>query len=633
MRPFFPWLACSLLLASIGTVWADDTTIEPSPSDQVFGLTKVWKIHVHLTADNWKAMQPTRGGMPGFGGPPGASGQPGPGPGAFRPGSFGYEYDYVKGDVELDGETLANVGLRFKGNGTYMMSAASRKRPLKIDFNRYVEDQRFHGLQQLNLHNNVMDPSHLRQALSYPVFQAAGVPAPRTAYAEVSLTIDGECDHELLGLYTIVEEVDKAFLRRHFQTTKGLLLKPEGTQGLEYKGEDWDAYEWYKPKTSIKKSDARRFIQALRLIHQADDDRFRREIGSYLDLDEFAGFLAANSLLANMDSFLTHVHNYYLYLSPTSNKLMLLPWDMDLSMGTFFMAGSNEQLQELSISHPHVGNNKLLDRLLTWDEFDRRYRNQLRQLTESCFGENGSTRTSLPVLQAAIKDYVAADAKAAARRPGPRSPGGGPGAMFANPPSLDVFMTKRRESILAQLEGKSKGRPPGMGFGPGGPRPGGPGGPGFGPGNILAGLIMKLGDADQDQKLTSSEFASAGNKWFKDWDKDQSKSLSNDKIVTGLNEALPPPPNAPQAARPPAGFGPGNFLGPILARSTDTNKDGTISKEEWDDTFKAWFAEWDKNSDELLDNGEIASGFNKLFGPPPGFGNPPAGPPNREPAR
>lgn len=176
-----------------------------SESDSVFGLTKIWNIHVRVSKENWAAMQPKSGGFPGFG-PPGAPPQQGPPPGGFgpppnhRPGSFGFEFDYVKADVEFDGQTFKDVGLRFKGNGTYMMSSFSRKRPMKIDFNRFVDDQTFFGLQQLNLHNNVMDPTHLRTVVSYPVFQKAGVPSPRTAYAEVRLSIEGEADSELIGL-------------------------------------------------------------------------------------------------------------------------------------------------------------------------------------------------------------------------------------------------------------------------------------------------------------------------------------------------------------------------------------------------------------------------------------------------
>lgn len=667
-------------------------------SDRVFGLTRVWKIHLRVSAENWKAMHPTQGGMPGFGrppvgGPPGAAtpqaprpvpeGTPEPGkstsemppetstpdpsrrpaapaipsrgeirtpgpagPGrAFRPGSFGYEFEYVKATVELDGEQFADVGLRFKGNGTYMLAAASRKRPFKLDFNRYLDDQRFHGLQQLNLHNNVMDPTGVRQALSYPVFAEAGVPSPRTAFAEVTLTIDGECDRERLGLYTVVEEIDKAFLKRHFQSSKGMLLKPEGTQGLEYKGEDWADYEWYESKSKPKKSETRRLIDALRLIHKADDERFREEIGSYLDVDEFARFLAANTLLANMDSFLTHVHNYYLYLPPETNKFVILPWDMDLSMGTFFLAGSAEQLQDLSISHPHMGDNKLLDRLLAWDEFNRSYRDHLRRLTETCFGDNGLTTKSLPQVRAAIKDLIAEDARQAAATPPPRGPGTfgpGPGGMFGAGPPLETFLIKRRESILAQLAGTSKGRTPAMGFGPGfgpagGPRPGGPGGGfgggAFGPGNFHGEQILRIADTDKNQKLSRQEFLDLASQWRDAWDKDKNKQLDSEEIRAGLNESLGPPPNAAGGFKPPPGFGPGIFLGQPLLKLADADMNGSVSKDEWTRLFETWFDHWDTTGDKSVDAAELIAGLNKTFAPPPGFGPPGLQPQGASPNR
>jgi spore coat protein CotH len=624
---------------------------KPDASDGVFGLTRVWKIHVHVSAENWKAMQPKGGGFPmGFGPPPPGNpaapnnagdgkpkavpppnvAPPANGPGAFRPSSFGYDFEYVKADVELDGQKLNDIGLRFKGNGTYMMSAASRKRPMKIDFNRFVDGQKFHGMQQLNLHNNVMDPTHVRQALSYPVFQTAGVPSPRTAFAEVSLTSDGECDHEPLGLYTLVEEIDKAFLRRHFQTDKGMLLKPEGTQGLEYKGEDWAAYEWFEPKSKPKKGEAQRLIDLTRLIHKADDEQFRREIGSLLDTNQFASFLAANTLLSNMDSFLTQVHNYYLYLPPKSDKFVFLPWDLDLSMGAFFMAGSAEQLQDLSISHPHVGENKLIERLIAWDDFNKTYRKHLQRLTEDCFGKNGQTTKSLPVVQAALKELVAQETKRVAEaqaKQGPRGFGPGPGgpSMFGGQPPLETFLVKRRESITAQLAGTSKGKTPGMSFGPPsgggpggfGPPGGGPGGGGFGPGNFHAPQILATADADKDQKLSRKEFLALSTKWLREWDKDKNGSLNEEELQSGLNDALGPPPNAPPGGfKPPAGFGPGTFLGPPLLKVADVDKDQKVSTEEWAAQFTGWFKQWDKDSNDRIDNPELTSGLNAAFAPP-----------------
>lgn len=595
-------------------------------SDSVFGLTRVWKIHLEVSSAQWKAMQPQGGGLP-FG-PPGSAPRPAPsgelprgpqpGPGAapgpgFRPGSFGYEFDYVPADVEWNGERIAKVGLRFKGNGTYMVSAQQRKRPFKIDFNRYVDDQRFHGLQQVNLHNNVMDPTHLRQALSYAVFQAAGIPTPRTAFAEVTLTIPGECDHESLGLYTLVEEIDKAFLKRHFQTSKGLLMKPEGTQGLEYKGDDWNNYVWFEAKTKPRPEETRHVIEALRLIHEGSDDDFRRDIGRYLDLEELASFLAANCLLANMDSFLTHVHNYYVYLPPKGGRLALFPWDMDLSLGAFFMAGTAEQLQDLSIEHPHMGSNRLLDRILGWDTFQTLYRSRLKELNEKCFSEQGQTRLQLAELRRELAEPLAAEAQRASRN-GP--PGFGGPAPFGAAGDISVFLARRYESVRSQLEGKSQGRVPAMGFGPGGPRPqGGPRPGGFGPGQFHGPQILEAGDTDKDKHLNREELLALGTRWFKAWDEDQNSRLAVQEMTEGFNKVLAPPANAPGGFRPPAGFGPGNFLAPPLLKLADTNTDGAADAAEWETLFQGWFEKWDTPSSGRLSEAQIIEGFNQVFRP------------------
>jgi len=52
------------------------------------------------------------------------------------------------------------------------------------------------------------------------------LPAPRTAFGRVYLTLTGERTNEFLGLYTLVEAVDGDFLQTHFGTQQGLLLKP-----------------------------------------------------------------------------------------------------------------------------------------------------------------------------------------------------------------------------------------------------------------------------------------------------------------------------------------------------------------------------------------------------------------------
>lgn len=203
--------------------------------------------------------------------------------------------------------------------------------------------------------------------------------------------------------------------------------------------------------------------------------------------------------------------------------------------------------------------------------------------------------------------------------------------MFGGGPSLETFLVKRRESITAQLAGKSKGKASGMSFGPPGgggpggfgPPGGGLGGGGFGPGNFHGPQILAAADADKDQKLSRKEFLDLSSKWLREWDKNKNGSLDEDEIKTGLNEALGAPPNAaPGGFKPPAGFGPGMFLGPPLLKSVDADKDGKASKDEWAVLFGNWFQQWDKSQDDLLDNTELVAGLNSAFGPPPGAGPP-----------
>ena len=376
------------------------------------------------------------------------------------PGKFGFTFPYVNGTLEAGGETYTNVGVRFKGNSSYMMSARGLKRPFKIDFNRYVEDQNFHGLTTINLSNNMMDPSQLREALSYAVFRAAGVPAPRTAFVQLYLSVPGKHEREYLGLYTLIEQVNGPFLKDHFQTSKGMLLKPEGIRGLPYFGEEWSKYERYRPKKKPDSAAARRLIDFTKLVNDADDAAFRQQIDKYMDVDEFLRFLAANVVLSNLDSFIGLGHNYYLYLHPKTSRFVWIPWDMNLSFGSFGMAGSAEQMTDLSIRKPCMGDNRLVERMLAIKEYDAAYREHLRQLTTTAFRPE-RMHADIDAMRKVIRGAVEKEAEKIKKGPaaGPPGPGGPPGrGMFGRQPDLKEFVTKRAASVTAQLDGKSQGQ-------------------------------------------------------------------------------------------------------------------------------------------------------------------------------
>ncbi|MBY0522377.1 MAG: CotH kinase family protein [Gemmataceae bacterium] len=519
---------------------------------------------------------------------------------------FGMEFPVAHAEFTAEGKTFKNIGLRYKGNASYMAASRGVKRNFKVQLEKFEEDARFHGIKTINLNAGAMDPNKGREALSFAIFRAAGVPAPRTAYAEVTLTVPGKFDKEYLGLYTYVEQVDKPFLKEHFKNGKGLLMKPERLRGLEHLGDDWAKYkDRYQPKDEPSKEEATRVIEFTKLLNKGDDEQFRKQIADYLDIDAFLRYVAVNALLVNLDSFLMVGHNYYLYLNPETNKFVFIPWDLDLSMGGFPMGGTPDQQMDLSVMHPYSGQNKLIDRLFAMKDVSEKYQKLLKELTTTCFTKE-KLLADIDVIEKTTKDLIAKDRKAAeARKEGPGGFGGAfPG--MGRAPDLRTFAEKRTLAVAAQLEGKSKGYVPTGGFGP---RPGG-----FNMGNIVAKPLLEAVDADKDGKMSNDELVAGIKKFFKDTDKDNKGSLDEKSLAEGLNRIWPPPPGG---ARPPAGFGPGNFIAGAIMKRAGIEKDGKVTLDKLLETAEALFKEADKDKKGMLDEKAVAAGVGILFPVPP----------------
>jgi putative membrane-bound dehydrogenase-like protein len=470
-RRFLAWAAalfCCVSLLAIVLVGSDgqEPAAKEKPGQDAFGLTKVWSVHLDIPAKEYEAMQPPLAFGPK--GPPAPKGKR-----DSEPNLFGTQFPWVEGEFTAEGKTYKKVGIRYAGDITYFSSAQSLKRPLKIDFNKFA-DQHFHGLASLQFHAMPMDPAKGREALAYAIFRAAGVPAPRTAFAEVTLTVPSKYDKEYVGLYVLVENVDAEFLKDRFGTDKGLLMKPFQVRSLDYLGDDWEAYKGkYRPQSEPTKEHTKRVVEFAKLVNQAKDDEFKKEIDKYLDVDAFLRFLAANAITSNLESSFALGHNYYFYLDPRTNKFVFIPGDLEFSLANFLLMGTPDQLMNLSLTHPYPGNNKLVERLLGIKEVSGQYRKMLQELSQTAFSKPRLTR-DIDEIEKVTKELLAKEKRAVEARKEKQAGFGPPGGFGPQPPTLTVFAEKRAASIAAQLGGKSKGYvPAGFGFGPPPPKGGG----------------------------------------------------------------------------------------------------------------------------------------------------------------
>lgn len=324
-------------------------------------------------------------------------------------------------------EVLTNVGVRFKGNSSFNASRQSDKKPFKLDFNRHAPGRQFFGLNALFLNNNVNDLAYVREPLAYEAFRKAGFPASRTAIVRLYLTIPGVKDHEYLGLYTAVEPVDNLFLDRRLGGHTGLLVKPEGVQGLSYFGDDWHAYtNRYEVHSKLKESDAERLVALTRHVNRSSDTEFARRLGEFVDVDASLRFIALNAMLANLDSFNGNGHNYYLFVSRTTGKATFIPWDLNEAFGGHPGGGPAAAQLELSVLHPASPGNRFVARILADPSLSARYREICDQLLKDAFTV-GPMIASVEHVTTAAAGFLREEPRRNRIRMGPGGPPGNDG--------------------------------------------------------------------------------------------------------------------------------------------------------------------------------------------------------------
>jgi DNA-directed RNA polymerase specialized sigma24 family protein len=436
-------------------------------ANDLYRPTNIWLAHLKFSPEQWKALEPKRiGPLPHILQPNGTVLLRHPG--AQRSGLagvLGFDFDWTHADFEFDGRTFTNVASRIKGNGTFLTSLSGVKRSFKVDLNKFSPGQKHGGMDELNFHNLVNDFSCLNDTMACEFFRDAGVPAPRTTYAWLTVSVDGKWDRKPLGLYVMVEPVDADFAREWFGSKKAPIFKPVTYELFQDLGDEWSAYAGiYDLKTQATSAQQRRVIDFARLVSHADDTEFASRVGDFLDLEAFARFMAGQVLLSNYDSFLANGQNFYVYLDPRSNKFGFIPWDMDLSWGSFFLLGSTKQRERASIWHPWVGKNLFLERVMAVEKFRALYRARLEDFSVRLFVPKRLNQR-VDVIADAIRGAVAAESdfrlrkfedSVSVRRLAP-SPTDNSTRADRSAHQIKHFIQQRSKSVRQQLDGESKG--------------------------------------------------------------------------------------------------------------------------------------------------------------------------------
>jgi spore coat protein H len=216
---------------------------------------------------------------------------------------------YVTATVREGDQVLTNVAIRLKGMGSFR--SVDEKPSLAVKFDEFATNQTYRGLSKLMFNNAVQDSTCVAEYLATGLFRDAGLPAARVTHARVQ--INGRD----LGLYVVIEAMNKDFLKQHFGSAKGNLYEA-------YLG-DIDGPMEQDNGSDLSQSDLRRLAAACRV---PPANRWR-ELNKVLDVDRFISFAAMEMLTTHWDGYSIHTNNYRVYHDPTSDRMVFITHGLD----------------------------------------------------------------------------------------------------------------------------------------------------------------------------------------------------------------------------------------------------------------------------------------------------------------
>ncbi len=358
--------------------------------------------------------------------------------------------EYVSCDVVIDGEKIKNAGLRVKGNNSKSLVAkyGLERYSLKLEFDHYITDSTYYGLDKMSLDSSFQDNSYLKNYMTYDMMRRMGVPSPLCSYAWI--TVNGED----WGLYLALEEPEEAFAERNFGNDYGKLYKPDykdvraenADVALKYIDDNVDSYDniFRKTKFALSYKDKQRLIRSLKDLSNGE------KLDEAVNVDEVLRYFTVQVFVVNLDSYLGPTgHNYYLY--EKDGQLSMLPWDYNLAYCTYSL-GKPEPVNDAGlyvnypIDTPASGdimlNRPMFHQLMLNNEYYQKYHELFDAFIESYF-ESGYFTYKTAAVTDMIAPYVQKDPTAFCSYED----------YLTGVHTFQKFCLLRAESVRKQLEG------------------------------------------------------------------------------------------------------------------------------------------------------------------------------------
>jgi hypothetical protein len=295
-------------------------------------------------------------------------------------------------------------------------------------------NQPFLGMTRLDLKwNRNFDHTHVRQVFTHKLYydylpyvaQATlgGVRILQTGVAESN-------QDNYLGLYTIIEPMDRRFLARRFgdgpdadgnlykvlysQTGTADLTKVNAVQSdgvnhqliadkkIGVEDNPGNYHPSYDLKTNTRTPDFTDIVNLIGELNSSNDVNlasYRTRVENVVDLSSFLMMEAIAYIVGNPDDFRNNFNNMYIYFRPSDNKAYFIPFDLDRGFGS--NGDYDPTVNQFSQYGPSMTKVTPLQRALHHDQNQGRV-NPLHRLTVFQNAYNGYQQTYLDHLSSLV---------------------------------------------------------------------------------------------------------------------------------------------------------------------------------------------------------------------------------------
>jgi hypothetical protein len=290
----------------------------------------------------------------------------------------------IAATMVFKGETFDSVGVRFRGQTSYMFINNSQKKSFNITLDWKIGSQKIEGYEALNLLNAYEDPSFIRE----PLFQNLSrnhIASTKTNWVQLYI------NNQNWGIYVNNQQLDRKHASEWFLDSNATRWRAEksvpgpgfgaGFSSMNWLGWDTTVYQdYYALKKSYKPDPWNDLVNVCFVLNNTPPNLLADSLRNYLDVDGTLWFLAHEILFTDDDSYVNKGGmDYYLYYDVATNRMTPIEYDANSCMNNQRATSWSPFYRENHASYP------LLNKLMAVPELRQRYLAHVRTIISESF--------------------------------------------------------------------------------------------------------------------------------------------------------------------------------------------------------------------------------------------------------